>query len=117
MTRLGLSASTPDESNIDAIRINERRNMTEFLLEINNLSRRNCNAPPLGVETNPWKPLTKGRDRNVEKAYLEHGEKWHGDKLSVPNREPNKIAKIKCESHLRDWDKRSQGHGFAVAPG
>src|SRR2546423_178433 len=116
MTRLGPSARTPDDSNIKAIRTIERRNMMEFLLRINNLSRGKCNLSPLGAEVNPWKPLTERRKRNVEEAYLEHGEKWHRNKLPVLKRKPNKVAKVKCEGHLRDRKQRLKGHVFAAAP-
>jgi hypothetical protein len=89
----------------------------EFLLRIKNLSRGNCNRRPLGAEVDPWKPLTERGYRNVEEAYLEHGEKWHGNELPVLNREPNKVAKVKREGHLRDREKRLKGHVFAAAPG
>src|ERR1700680_3930689 len=117
MTRLGPSARIPGDSDIDAIRISERRNIMEFLLRIKNLSRGNCNRRPLGAEVDPWKPLTERGYRNVEEAYLEHGEKWHGNELPVLNREPNKVAKVKREGHLRDREKRLKGHVFAAAPG
>src|SRR5450755_519290 len=117
MTRLGPSASTPGDSDIDAIRISERRNIMEFLLRIKNLSRGNCNLGPLGAEVDPGKPLPKRGERNVEEAELEHGEKWHRDKLPVLNREPNKIAKVEREGHLRDREKRLKWHIFAATPG
>ena len=91
--------------------------MSEFLLRIKNLSRRNCDLRPLGVETDPWKPLPERGDRNVEKAQLEHGEKWHGEELSVLNRKPNKVGKVDRKGHFRDREKRLQGHVFAATPG
>src|SRR4051794_4051284 len=87
----------------------------EFLLQINNLSRGKCNLRPLGPEV-AWKPLTDRGERNVEETYLEHGEKWDRNELSVLNREPNKIAKVKREGHFRDREKRLKGHVFAATP-
>jgi hypothetical protein len=89
----------------------------DFLLRIENLSRGNCNLGPPGTEVDLWKPLTDRGERNVEETYLEHGEKWQGDELPVLNCEPNKVGEIEGESHLRDREKRLEGHVLAVAPG
>src|SRR5438874_2641097 len=117
MTRLGPSARIAGNSDVNAMRISERRNIMEFLLRIENLSRGNCNFGPPGTEVDFWKPLTDRGERDVEETCLEHGEKWQGDELPVLNCEPNKVRKIEGESHLRDREKRLEGHVLAVAPG
>src|SRR5438876_989861 len=116
MTRLGPFARTTGESDIDARRTRKRRNITGFLLRIKTLSRGNCNLRTLGTEVDSGKPLPERGKRNVKEAYLEHGEKRHGNELPVLNREPNKVGEVKPEGHFRDREKRLKGHVFAVAP-
>src|SRR5688572_27776413 len=102
MTRLGPSARNPGDSEMIARRTSERRNIMEFLLRIANLSRRNCYLRLFGGEVDLREPLPERGERNIKESQLKHGEKRHGDELSVLNREPNKVRKVEPERHLHD---------------
>ena len=91
--------------------------MMECLLRIDNLSRGNCDLGPLGAEIDPGQPLTNRGKRNVEKTYLEHGQKRNGNELPVLNREPDKVGKVERKGHFSDREKRFQGHVLAIPPG
>src|SRR5450432_4555918 len=116
MTRLGPSAHARVENDASASRTSEKRNIMVFLLRIRNLSRRNWDLRTLGAEVDSWKPLPERGERDVEEADLEHGEEWHGNKLPVLNREPNKVGKIERESHFCDREKRLERHVSATTP-
>src|SRR6266550_1204144 len=94
----------------------EKRDIRPLLLMKYDLSRRNCSRRAISAETKLGPPRAQRGETDIQETALEHQQKRYREKLSMHDRQPNKVTEVDGEPELGDRQQRFEWFVFASTP-